>query len=162
VSAESTGHRVEPRRPPARAPSAAIEVLPEIREPSAAALPSWSTRRAARRGYRNRALLGADFVFLEGAIYGLAAGGLAGATRAIEILREELDLTMGQIGLNRAGDLRSDVLMEHRSRAAPPNIVPRQPAGARPAFTAPPRERELKRVPSAVDIQFGVQLLDSV
>jgi (S)-mandelate dehydrogenase len=44
--------------------------------------------------------LGADFAFLGRApTYGVAAAGLAGAERALGILREELDLAMGQLGL---------------------------------------------------------------
>ena len=119
----------------------AIEVLPEIREAVGgrlAVMVDGGVRRGADIAIA--LCLGADFVFLGRApIYGLAAGGLAGATRAIEILREELDLTMGQIGLNRAGDLRSDVLMEHRSRAGAAEHRPggSQPAPV-PAFTAPP------------------------
>ena len=43
--------------------------------------------------------LGARFVFVGRAtLYGAAAGGLAGVHRAIEILRKEIDLVMGQIG----------------------------------------------------------------
>jgi (S)-mandelate dehydrogenase len=43
--------------------------------------------------------LGAKMCFVgRSAAYGLAAGGTAGAARAIEILRHELDLTLGQIG----------------------------------------------------------------
>ena len=43
--------------------------------------------------------LGARFVFVGRAtLYGAAAGGLPGAQRAIDILRKEIDLVMGQIG----------------------------------------------------------------
>jgi L-lactate dehydrogenase (cytochrome)/(S)-mandelate dehydrogenase len=43
--------------------------------------------------------LGADFTFIgRAAIYGVAAGAEAGATRAIEILRREIDLALGLIG----------------------------------------------------------------
>jgi (S)-mandelate dehydrogenase len=43
--------------------------------------------------------LGARFVFVGRAtIYGTVAGGLPGAHKAIEILRKEIDLVMGQIG----------------------------------------------------------------
>ena len=43
--------------------------------------------------------LGADFVFLGRAtLYGVVAGGTAGATCALGFLRNELDLVMGQIG----------------------------------------------------------------
>lgn len=44
--------------------------------------------------------LGADFVFVGRAtLYGVTAGGMAGATKAIDILRRELDLVMGQMGV---------------------------------------------------------------
>jgi L-lactate dehydrogenase (cytochrome)/(S)-mandelate dehydrogenase len=43
--------------------------------------------------------LGARFCFVGRAtLYGVAAGGLAGARRAVEILRNEIDLVMAQIG----------------------------------------------------------------
>jgi len=42
---------------------------------------------------------GADFVFVgRAALYGVGAGGAAGVGRALAILREELDLCLGQIG----------------------------------------------------------------
>jgi (S)-mandelate dehydrogenase len=54
---------------------------------------------------------GADFVFCGRAIlYGVAAGGLAGASRAFEILRDELDRTMGQIGRVRIAELDGSAL----------------------------------------------------
>jgi isopentenyl diphosphate isomerase/L-lactate dehydrogenase-like FMN-dependent dehydrogenase len=54
---------------------------------------------------------GADFVFCGRAIlYGVAAGGLAGASRAFDILRDELDRTMGQIGRVRIDELDGSVL----------------------------------------------------
>ena len=54
---------------------------------------------------------GADFAFVGRApTYGVAAGGLAGAARALEILREELDLAMGQIGVRSVSQLRPELL----------------------------------------------------
>jgi (S)-mandelate dehydrogenase len=54
---------------------------------------------------------GADFVFCGRAIlYGVAAGGLAGASRAFDILRDELDRTMGQIGIINVDALTEDAL----------------------------------------------------
>jgi (S)-mandelate dehydrogenase len=54
---------------------------------------------------------GADFVFCGRAIlYGVAAGGLAGASRSFDILRDELDRTMGQIGRLRIDELDGDAL----------------------------------------------------
>src|SRR5262249_48073142 len=50
--------------------------------------------------------LGARFVFVgRAALYGVAAGGLAGVERALEILREEIDLVMAQLGCPRIADL---------------------------------------------------------
>jgi isopentenyl diphosphate isomerase/L-lactate dehydrogenase-like FMN-dependent dehydrogenase len=55
---------------------------------------------------------GADFVFCGRAIlYGVVAAGLSGASRAFEILRDELDRTMGQIGRVKVEELDGDVLM---------------------------------------------------
>jgi (S)-mandelate dehydrogenase len=54
---------------------------------------------------------GADFVFCGRAIlYGVAAGGLKGASRSFDILRDELDRTMGQIGRVRIDELGGDAL----------------------------------------------------
>ncbi len=54
---------------------------------------------------------GADFVFCGRAIlYGVVAAGLSGASRSFEILRDELDRTMGQIGRVRIEELDGDVL----------------------------------------------------
>ena len=56
---------------------------------------------------------GADFVFCGRAIlYGVAAAGLPGAGRAFDILRDELDRTMGQIGRVRIDELNSDALQD--------------------------------------------------
>jgi isopentenyl diphosphate isomerase/L-lactate dehydrogenase-like FMN-dependent dehydrogenase len=55
---------------------------------------------------------GADFVFCGRAIlYGVAAAGLAGASRSFEILRDEMDRTMGQIGRLNVGELDESALM---------------------------------------------------
>lgn len=55
--------------------------------------------------------LGADFVFAGRApTYGVAAAGLAGAARALEILREELDVAMGQIGVTCVDGLRPELV----------------------------------------------------
>jgi len=52
--------------------------------------------------------LGADFVFIgRAALYGLAAAGYEGVLRSVAILKEELDLTMGQIGVTSVPGLRS-------------------------------------------------------
>jgi L-lactate dehydrogenase (cytochrome)/(S)-mandelate dehydrogenase len=59
--------------------------------------------------------LGAHFVFLGRAtLYGVVAGGKTGATKAIAILRHEIDLTMGQIGCPDLDHLGPDFLMRER------------------------------------------------
>lgn len=74
--------------------------------------------------------LGARLCFVgRAAGYGLAAHGAAGAQRAVEILRAELDLTLGQIGCPNAADLAHDFLWEEREH-------PPEPADIR----VPPRE----------------------
>jgi len=44
-------------------------------------------------------------------LYGVAAAGQAGAARALDILREEIDITLGLIGCPRFDDLGADFLM---------------------------------------------------
>ena len=57
--------------------------------------------------------LGARFVFVGRAtLYGAAAGGLGGAQKAIEILRKEIDLVMGQIGCPRLDGLGPGFLLQ--------------------------------------------------
>jgi isopentenyl diphosphate isomerase/L-lactate dehydrogenase-like FMN-dependent dehydrogenase len=57
--------------------------------------------------------LGARFVFVGRAtLYGAAAGGLAGAQRAIDILRKEVDLVMGQMGCCSLDTLGPDCLLQ--------------------------------------------------
>lgn len=59
--------------------------------------------------------LGARFVFIGRAtLYGCAAGGLKGAKRAIEILRDEIDRVMAQIGCPSFDQLGPDWLMASR------------------------------------------------
>ncbi len=43
-------------------------------------------------------------------IYGLGAGGEAGVARAIEIMRNELDVTMALTGVNSVGDIDRRVI----------------------------------------------------
>ncbi len=53
--------------------------------------------------------LGARFLFVGRAmLYGAAAGGKAGVARAIEILRGEIDLGLGQIGCRSLAELTAD------------------------------------------------------
>jgi len=55
--------------------------------------------------------LGADFAFVGRApAFGVAAAGLDGGARALAILCEELDLTMGQIGVTTVAGLERSVL----------------------------------------------------
>ena len=55
--------------------------------------------------------LGADAVFIgRGTLYGVAAGGHAGATRAIEIYREEISRVMALLGVNTVDELVPELL----------------------------------------------------
>ncbi|MBS0551310.1 MAG: alpha-hydroxy-acid oxidizing protein, partial [Proteobacteria bacterium] len=45
-------------------------------------------------------------------LYGLAAGGRAGATRAIEILRSEMERTLGLIGCPRMRDVTAEFVRQ--------------------------------------------------
>jgi len=59
--------------------------------------------------------LGAKFVFVGRAtLYGVAAGGTAGARRAIDILREEVDMTMALIGCPNVAELGPDFLFSRQ------------------------------------------------
>src|SRR5690349_22582945 len=49
-------------------------------------------------------------------IYGLGAGGQAGVARAIEIMRNELDITMALMGLTRIADLNRDTIVDRQIR----------------------------------------------
>lgn len=56
--------------------------------------------------------LGAKFTFVgRHTLYGVAAGGLPGAVRALAILRNEIDLTMGQMGAPNIASLGPHFLM---------------------------------------------------
>jgi len=64
--------------------------------------------------------LGADFVFVGRAtLYGVAAAGLAGASRVLAILREEIDTTLGLIGCPRFDELGPDFILEEAREALP-------------------------------------------
>ncbi|HEY9553900.1 alpha-hydroxy-acid oxidizing protein, partial [Allosphingosinicella sp.] len=57
--------------------------------------------------------LGADAVLVGRAtLYGVAAAGEAGVTRAIEILRDEADLTLALLGCARIGEVDRGLLVE--------------------------------------------------
>ena len=53
--------------------------------------------------------LGARFVFMgRGTLYGVVAGGTAGASKAIKLMQGEIDTVMGQIGTPTLDDLGRD------------------------------------------------------
>ncbi|MDQ5888996.1 MAG: (S)-mandelate dehydrogenase [Pseudomonadota bacterium] len=57
--------------------------------------------------------LGADFTFVgRPALYGVAADGLPGAQRALQILQQEIDLTLAQLGCGDLGMLTGELLRE--------------------------------------------------
>ena len=91
---------------------AAIDVLPAIRDAVGDRLVIMVDGGIQRGSDLAIALsLGADFAFVGRApTYGVAAAGLAGAARALEILREELDLAMGQLGVTAVDGLRSELV----------------------------------------------------
>ncbi len=63
---------------------------------------------------------GARFVMVGRAtLYGAVAGGIAGVQKAINILREEIDLVMGQIGAPTVADLNDSFLLTERRRGYP-------------------------------------------
>lgn len=63
--------------------------------------------------------LGARFVFVGRAtLYGAAAGGLPGAHKAIDILRKEIDLVMGQIGCPSLDGLGPGFLLQPEAASA--------------------------------------------
>jgi (S)-mandelate dehydrogenase len=69
--------------------------------------------------------LGADMVFVgRAALYGVAAAGEAGASRALDILREEITRDLGLLGTPTLADLSADLL--EPKRASPPRAVPDQ------------------------------------
>jgi (S)-mandelate dehydrogenase len=62
--------------------------------------------------------LGAKFCFVgRPTLYGVTAGGVEGVSRAIEILRDEIDIVMAQVGCTCLDDLGLDLLMPERERA---------------------------------------------
>jgi len=75
--------------------------------------------------------LGADFIFVGRAtLYGVAAAGLAGASRALSILREEIDTTLGLIGCPRIDELGPDFILDGSEVEAFENAVPSLVAAA--------------------------------
>ncbi|MDP6705986.1 MAG: alpha-hydroxy acid oxidase [Alphaproteobacteria bacterium] len=88
-----------------RAPSP-LEVLPAIRDAVGDRMTVMLDSGVRRGADALVALcLGAEFVFVgRPTLYGTVTGGLAGAAKALDILRDEIDLNMAQAGL---ADLKS-------------------------------------------------------
>jgi L-lactate dehydrogenase (cytochrome)/(S)-mandelate dehydrogenase len=108
-----------------RAP-ASIEVLPAIKAAVGDRL-AVMLDSGVRRGSDIivARCLGADFVFVGRAtLYGVAAAGSAGAARALDILREEIDINLGLIGCPRFADLGPDFLMRDGGEISSPDSVP--------------------------------------
>jgi L-lactate dehydrogenase (cytochrome)/(S)-mandelate dehydrogenase len=98
-----------------RAPSP-VEVFPAIRDAVGDRM-TLMIDSGVRRGVDAliALCLGARFVFVGRAtLYGAAVGGVAGAAAAINILRREIDLTLGQIGCPSLDQLGPDFLMWER------------------------------------------------
>ncbi|PKO84095.1 MAG: alpha-hydroxy-acid oxidizing enzyme [Betaproteobacteria bacterium HGW-Betaproteobacteria-11] len=91
---------------------APLEVLPEIAEAVGKQLTLLIDSGFRRGTDVVKALaLGADGVMLGAAtLYGLAAGGEAGVTHALDILRGEIDRTLGQLGCNSIAELGPHLL----------------------------------------------------
>ena len=91
---------------------ASLDVLPAIKAAvgdRAAVLLDGGVRRGA--DILIALALGADFVFMgRPTLYGAAAAGLPGVKKAVEILRGEIDLVMGQIGCPSLDQLGPDFL----------------------------------------------------
>ncbi len=76
-------------------------------------------------------LLGADGVLLGRAgLYGLAAGKGPGATHAIEILRTEVDRTLGLLGCSTLDELSPNLIHEPKWQAAAQAVLSAQMAAA--------------------------------
>lgn len=91
---------------------APIEVLAEIRRavgPQLTVIVDSGFRRGA--DFVKARALGADAAMSGRAtLYGLAAGGQAGAARALEIIRSEIDRTLGLLGVPKLSDINADIL----------------------------------------------------
>jgi L-lactate dehydrogenase (cytochrome)/(S)-mandelate dehydrogenase len=91
---------------------APIELLPRALEAAGGRIPIMLDSGIRQGGDVLRALaLGAAFCFVARAtLYGVAAGGAAGAAKALAILRDETDRTLGQLGCRTLGELGPDRL----------------------------------------------------
>ncbi|MBL8584714.1 MAG: alpha-hydroxy-acid oxidizing protein [Rhizobiaceae bacterium] len=96
-----------------------LEMLPSLREavgPDVTLMMDGGIRRGS--DILTALCLGADFVFAgRPTLYGVSAAGAAGARRAVEILREELDNLMGQIGCLDLGSADLKRFLYNPSRA---------------------------------------------
>lgn len=91
-----------------------VEVLPEIVDAVGGRLKIMLDSGVRRGSDIVKALaLGADMVFVGRApLYGVCAGGEAGVTRALEILRSEVDRVMALLGVTRVGELDPRYLVD--------------------------------------------------
>src|SRR3546814_5811729 len=67
-----------------------------------------------------RALGACSTIFGRPTLYAVAAGGQAGAERALQIVRNELDMVMTQIGCRAYAELDGSYLWTHERRFSPP------------------------------------------
>ena len=100
---------------------APIEVLPDILQALGGRIPVIVDSGFRRGSDVVKALaLGADMVYVgRSTLYGVGAGGEAGATRAINIFREEIDRVMALIGCPDVAGLNSDYLVLPKNVKAP-------------------------------------------
>ena len=91
---------------------APIELLPAALEAVKGRIPIMLDSGIRQGGDVLRAMaLGAAFCFVARAtLYGVAAGGEAGVAKALAILKDEIDRTMGQIGCCALAELGPDRL----------------------------------------------------
>ena len=90
-----------------------LEVLPAIRDAVGDKM-TLMFDGGVRRGLDALIALcmGAKFVFVgRPTLYGVTAGGVAGAAKALQIFRREVDLSMAQIGVTKIADLGPHYLM---------------------------------------------------
>ena len=101
---------------------APLQLIPEVRAAVGDRLKIIIDSGARRGADLVKAMaLGADLVMSgRPTLYGAAAAGEAGAYRALEIFRTEMDRVMAQLGLNSVAEISPHIFWN------PPNWVPRQ------------------------------------